>query len=87
MENGVFSATANRIGTESRGGKDPLIFTGLSQIVDTKGGALTRLGEEETGVSVVDIDVKQARNKKITPQNDRLGDRRPELYGALLNRK
>lgn len=83
IENGVFSATANRVGTESRGGKAPLVFTGQSQIVDNKGIALTRLGERETGVAVVDMDVKQARNKKITSQNDRLGDRRPELYGAL----
>jgi predicted amidohydrolase len=87
IENGVFSATANRIGTESRGGKAPLVFTGQSQIVNNKGIALTRLGERQTDVAVVDMDVEQARNKKITSHNDRLGDRRPELYGALLNRK
>ena len=37
LENGVFSATANRIGTESRGGKRPLSFTGKSQILDHRG--------------------------------------------------
>jgi predicted amidohydrolase len=84
LENGVFSATANRIGTEARGGKKPLIFTGKSQIVDTMGRILTSLGKWETGVTVVDIDVKEARDKKITAQNDRFADRRPDLYAPLL---
>ncbi|MDY6857492.1 MAG: nitrilase-related carbon-nitrogen hydrolase, partial [Thermodesulfobacteriota bacterium] len=61
LENGLFSATANRIGTESRGGKAPLKFTGRSQILDNRGEMLTRLGEKKTGISVVDIKVKQAR--------------------------
>lgn len=84
IENGVFSATANRIGTEARGGKDPLVFTGESQILNHRGELLTRLGKDKTGISIVDIDVKKARDKKITKQNDRFKDRRPELYGALL---
>ena len=83
LENGLFSATANRIGTESRGGKEPLIFTGESQILDHWGNVLTRLGKEETGVSIVDIDVTQARDKKITPQNDRFDDRRPGFYNTI----
>ena len=85
LENGLFSATANRIGTESRGGKNPLIFTGESQILDHRGNVLTKLGKEETGVSVVEIDVTQAREKKITPQNDRFDDRRPEFYGTITD--
>jgi predicted amidohydrolase len=84
LENGVFSATANRIGTEARGGKKPLTFTGKSQILDPLGEALARFGEKDTGVAVADIDVAEARDKKITAQNDRLKDRRPEHYGALL---
>lgn len=84
LENGLFSATANRIGTESRGGKKPLIFTGESQILDHTGNVLTRLGKAETGVSIVEIDVTQARDKKITPQNDRFDDRRPEFYGTIM---
>ncbi|MFH1351447.1 MAG: nitrilase-related carbon-nitrogen hydrolase [Pseudomonadota bacterium] len=84
LENGVFSATANRVGTESRGGKAPLTYTGRSQILDNKGTILTRMGERETGVSVVQIEVGKARDKKITPYNDRLADRRPGLYEILL---
>ena len=83
LENGVFSATANRVGSEARGGKPPLIFTGKSQILDCGGNVLTRLAEAEPGVSVVDIDVIQARDKKLTAQNDRFADRRPEFYRAL----
>jgi predicted amidohydrolase len=86
LENGVFSATANRIGTESRGGKKPLTFTGKSQILDPMGEVLGRLGDNETGVAVAAIDVTKARDKKITEQNDRLKDRRPEHYSALLRR-
>jgi predicted amidohydrolase len=83
LENGVFSVTANRIGSEARGGKPPLVFTGKSQILDCRGHVLTRLGEAEPGVSVVDIDVMQARDKKLTVQNDRFADRRPEFYETL----
>ena len=83
LENGVFSATANRVGREARGGKAPLIFTGKSQILDCGGHVLTRLAEEESGVSVVEIDVTMARDKKLTTQNDRFADRRPEFYRAL----
>jgi predicted amidohydrolase len=84
LENGVFSATANRVGSEAREGKPPLIFTGKSQILDCCGQVLTRLAEAEPGVSVVDIDVIQARDKKLTARNDRFADRRSEFYGPLL---
>ncbi len=87
LENGVFSATANRIGTEARGGKEPLLFTGGSQILDNRGKTLTSLEEDKTSISVVDIDVEQARDKGITSLNDRFLDRRPELYGRLMERK
>ncbi|MFH1124525.1 MAG: nitrilase-related carbon-nitrogen hydrolase, partial [Pseudomonadota bacterium] len=76
LENGVYSATANRIGTEARGGKKPLVFTGGSQILDYRGQILERMGEEETGVGVADVEIERARDKRITPQNDRLADRR-----------
>jgi predicted amidohydrolase len=85
LENGVFTATANRIGTESRGGKKPLVFTGCSQILDNKGETITSLGEDDVGFSIVEIDVNKARDKKVTAQNDRMGDRRPGLYSALVD--
>jgi predicted amidohydrolase len=81
--NGVFSITANRVGTEERGGKPPLQFTGKSQIVDPRGEILVKLDAEDTGVLLTDIDPNRARDKAITPQNDRFMDRRPSYYGTL----
>jgi len=82
--NGVFIITANRVGTEERGGKAPLHFTGKSQIVDPGGEVLAKLDGEDVGVLLTDIEPAQARDKAITAQNDRFGDRRPEYYGALI---
>ena len=85
LENGVFTITANRVGTESRGGKDPLTFTGGSQIVDNLGRVLTKLGPDDTGVVLTDIEPVRSRNKILTAHNDRLRDRRPEFYGPLID--
>lgn len=85
LENGVFTVTANRVGTEGRGGKDPLTFTGGSQLIDNFGEIKIRMGKAETGIVVSDIDPIQARNKAITPRNDRFLDRRPEFYEILTS--
>lgn len=84
LENGVFTATANRVGTEARGAKAPLVFTGESQILDHRGNVIIKLKKETPEVSVTDIDEKKARDKSITPLNDRFQDRRPEFYSLLL---
>jgi 5-aminopentanamidase len=83
LENGVFSITANRIGSEARGGKDRLVFTGESQILDNRGNHLAGMKKDDTGIVIVDVDVTKARDKSITNTNDRFKDRRPELYGAV----
>ncbi|MBN1627345.1 MAG: acyltransferase [Deltaproteobacteria bacterium] len=83
LENGVFSITANRTGSEARGGKEPLVFTGESQIVDNRGSLLASMNRDGAGIVVVDIDVKRARDKSITTLNDRFKDRRPDLYGEI----
>jgi len=82
IENRLFTVTANRIGEEARGGKDALHFSGMSQMVSPKGQILFRLEKEEE-VRVVDIDPIEARNKRITPHNDVIGDRIPGLYSRL----
>ncbi len=79
LENGVYTATANRVGMESRGG-EPLQFTGQSQIVSPDGSVLIRLSPEVIDAAVIEIDLSAARDKQITPHNDKLGDRRPEMY-------
>ena len=85
LENGVFTVTANRVGTEARGEKDPLTFTGGSQIVDNLGEIKARMGETEIGLMVIEIDPIRARNKAITARNDRFRDRHPEYYGILTS--
>jgi len=88
LENGVFCATANRVGTERRAGSE-LTFTGRSQLVDPQGKVLARAPAEGEATLVVDVDLAAARNKTINTSNDRFRDRRPECYardGAGLRR-
>lgn len=82
VENAVFIVTANRIGTENRAGRS-LTFTGASQILDVEGATLAAASADEESVQVVDIDPGRADEKGITEYNDRLRDRRVELYGLL----
>lgn len=82
LENRVFSATANRIGREDRGGLD-LSFIGTSEIVTPRGEILVRLGTAEPGIEVRDVDLALARAKRINEWNDLLADRRPSQYFPL----
>jgi predicted amidohydrolase len=86
VENCVFVLTSNRVGTEARGDKDPLTFGGQSQIVAPRGQVLGELGREEEGLLLAEIDPALARDKLVTPRNDVLEDRRPEIYGLLVDR-
>jgi len=79
LENGVYTATANRVGTEART-DESLTYTGQSQVIAPDGEALVRLSQDKVEVAVVEIDVMKARDKAITVHNDKLGDRRPDLY-------
>jgi predicted amidohydrolase len=80
IENGVFAITANRTGSEEKGG-EKLTFTGNSQIVDPKGNVMTKADDREEGVHTVDIDAALARDKMFTPGNHLFEDRRTEFYG------
>jgi 5-aminopentanamidase len=82
-ENAVFFVTANRCGTE-RGTS----FFGWSQIVDPSGRRIAEAGAEETTITA-DVDLELARAKTREPRDGgyqvRLfADRRPELYGPLV---
>ncbi|HET6349040.1 MAG TPA: nitrilase-related carbon-nitrogen hydrolase [Candidatus Krumholzibacteria bacterium] len=85
LENRVFSVTANRIGAEKRGNIS-LTFTGKSQIVSPKGEILTQAGERSESLKVVDVDLNEALDKMVTPNNDLFKDRKPALYKALLRK-
>jgi predicted amidohydrolase len=81
-ENRVYVLTANRVGTERWGE-----FCGWSQIVDPYGTRLAEAGETGEALLVADVDVEKARDKDYVVPGEYelylLGDRRPELYGAL----
>lgn len=79
LENKVFSATANRIGTEDRGGHK-FSFIGKSEIVSPKGEILTRLATNEARISVVEINLADALNKRLNEFNDAFGDRDIDSY-------
>ncbi len=82
-ENRVYLLTANRVGKERWGE-----FCGWSQIVDPFGKRLAEAGETEEALLVADVEVEKARDKDyVIPGEYELylfGDRRPELYGALV---
>ena len=80
IENRVFSVTANRIGSEKRGEKKRLTFTGGSQIVDPKGRRLFQLEKEEEAYKEISIDPDIARDKQITENNHLWRDMRPDQY-------
>jgi predicted amidohydrolase len=82
-ENRVFLLTANRVGRERWAE-----FCGWSQIVDPYGRRLAEAEGTEETLLVADVDVEQARDKDYVIPGDYelylFGDRRPELYGALV---
>ena len=80
VENRVFILTANRVGSDLRDGNNELTFTGASQALAPGGRVLGRLGTNEEGLFVAEIDPKLADNKFINETNDLLADRVPDLY-------
>ncbi len=80
LENRVFSITANRIGLEKRGGKPPLRFIGQSEVVGPDGKIIVRASSDKEEIILIDIDPKEAKEKRINQFNDLLLDRRPDLY-------
>ena len=80
LENRVFSVTANRIGSEARGGKDRLTFIGLSEVVSPRSRILHRAPRDIEDLTLVEIDPAEARLKALNDYNDLLRDRRPAFY-------
>ncbi len=83
-ENKIFVVTCNRVGTESG-----FRFIGRSRIIDPSGRVLAQAEANET-VLVADIDVNHARQKRTVNRPgeyeiDVMGERRPNLYGAIKN--
>jgi len=81
-ENGVFAVTANRVGEDDRGDVRES-FTGASQITGPDGSVLASGPARGQSTRVVEVDVARARDKRVRTRNDRFGDRRPSMYGAM----
>lgn len=79
LENHVFAITANRVGRETRG-MDNFTFTGQSQVTSFDGTVLAKAPVGVPAVKIVEINQKDARNKKINEFNDLIAGRRPSMY-------
>ncbi|MBI5527584.1 MAG: acyltransferase [Deltaproteobacteria bacterium] len=79
IENRVFAATADRVGSDDRAG-GRADFIGMSEIVTPDGKVLVRASKDREETAAVEIDPARARDKRATPQNDLFADRRPEMY-------
>ncbi len=75
LENRVFIISANRVGIEG-----DLSFTGESIIVDPRGEIIARASRTHEEIIYADVDIRLARDKKITPRNHIFEDRVPEAY-------
>jgi len=80
LENRVFIASCNRTGTEERIEGQKYEFTGRSRIVGPDGTVLAEGPPDAPAVITVEIDPRRAADKKLTPLNDVLRDRRNDQY-------
>lgn len=83
MENGVYYAAVNRVGTE-RGFR----FLGRSSICDVDGNTIAEASHTSEAIMYAEIDPAKARRKhrvRVPGKHeiDRFADRRPELYGLI----
>ena len=78
-DNCVFTATADRVGVEDRGGNE-FEFIGRSQIVTPTGVILERASDHEEQLIICTIELTDADNKTITDYNHLFDDLRPEYY-------
>jgi len=81
LENRVFAVTANRVATDDRGSLR-IEFTGRSQIVGPRGDVIARASADAESVDVRDVDLDEARDKRITGRNEIFAGRRPDAYSA-----
>lgn len=80
LENRVFAITANRFGSEERGGRERLTYIGQSEIVDPQGRILFRAHRSRELLKILEFDPREARRKRINRYNELMRDRRTDLY-------
>ena len=79
LENGVFTVTCDRVGTEERSGMTAT-FIGRSRVIGPDGIVLSEGPPDRPAWDVVDIDPARADDKRLAGGNDILADRRTDLY-------
>ena len=87
IENHMIVAAADRVG-EERGFR----FAGHSQIINLTGKALAEAGETEETILYAEVDLAAADRNRVLRipgkhEFDRIADRRPEMYGAVVGRQ
>jgi 5-aminopentanamidase len=85
IENHMIVAAADRVG-EERGFR----FAGHSQIIDFTGKVLAEAGESEETILCAEVDLAAADRNRLVRipgkhEIDRIADRRPEMYEAVLD--
>jgi predicted amidohydrolase len=87
MENRVYYAAVNRVGTEAG-----FRFIGMSRIIDCTGD--TMVGSDDDGETMLFAEIEPARARRkheirIPGKHEinRIADRRPEMYGSLVETK
>jgi predicted amidohydrolase len=83
LENHIYYAAVNRVGQE-RG----FHFLGQSRIADCSGDFLALSAGDVEEILYATVDPDEARRKRVVKipgeyEVDRIGDRRPEMYGVL----
>lgn len=79
MENNVFTVTANRFGSDKREHGE-IRFTGKSQIAAPKGKVIHNAKSQKEEMFITEINIVEARDKKMTAHNDILKERRIKYY-------
>ena len=79
IENKVYLAVANRVGTEKENG-EVLDFNGLSAVYSYNGDEMAMASSNNEEILITEIDPQLTRNKSFNPENNIFSDRKPELY-------
>jgi predicted amidohydrolase len=79
LENGVFTVTCDRVGSEDHAGQQAT-FIGRSRIIGPDGKILSDGPADRPFCDVVEIDPARADIKRLAGGNDLFLDRRPDLY-------
>ena len=83
IENKIYLAVANRVGTETRAGEE-LLFKGNSTIYSYNGQEIQKAGPRGDEILTAEIFPAKTRDKSFNPFNDVLKDRQPHHYRPLV---